>query len=125
MAPRRPSSRERRHALRRRRGALALGCPLALAVALRQVGIEYGLPFGGLLNPDERSIVPRAWGMVHGAGLDPRWFDYPTLVLYVLAPFQAWQGAPSYLTARLVVAAFGVAAISAVATVRRSGARWR
>lgn len=86
---------------------------LALATALRLVGVEYGLPFGGLLNPDERSIVPRAWGMVHGAGLDPRWFDYPTLVLYVLAPFQAWQGAPSYLTARLVVAAFGVAAVAA------------
>src|SRR5439155_7673489 len=63
--------------------------------------------------PDERSIVPRAWGMVHGAGLDPHWFDYPTLVMYVLAPFQAWESGPSYLTARLVIAAFGVGAVAA------------
>ena len=86
---------------------------LGLAAGLRLVGIEYGLPFGSLLNPDEQSIVPRAWGMVHGAGLDPRWFDYPTLVMYVLAPFQAWQGGPSYLTARLVIAAFGVGGVAA------------
>jgi len=86
---------------------------LGLAAALRLVGIEYGLPFGGLLNPDERSIVPRAWGMVHGAGLDPHWFDYPTLVMYVLAPFQAWESGPSYLTARLVIAAFGIGAVAA------------
>ena len=51
--------------------------------------------------------------MVHGAGLDPHWFDYPTLLLYVLAPFQAWQDEPSYLTARLIVVAFGVAAVAA------------
>jgi 4-amino-4-deoxy-L-arabinose transferase-like glycosyltransferase len=90
-----------------------LGAILALATALRLVGIEYGLPFGGLLNPDEQNIVPRAWAMVHGAGADPHWFDYPTLLLYVLAPFQAWQDEPSYLTARLIVVAFGVAAVAA------------
>ncbi len=91
----------------------ALAAVLAAAAALRLVGIEYGLPFGGLLNPDEQSIVPRAWGMVHGRGLDPHWFDYPTLVMYVLAPFQAWEAGPSYLAARLVVAAFGVGAVAA------------
>jgi 4-amino-4-deoxy-L-arabinose transferase-like glycosyltransferase len=95
------------------RAAAVLGAILALAATLRLVGIEYGLPFGGLLNPDEQNIVPRAWAMVHGAGPDPHWFDYPTLVLYVLAPFQAWQDEPSYLTARLIVAAFGVAAVAA------------
>ncbi len=85
---------------------------LALAAALRLTGIEYGLPFP-LLNPDERSIVPRAWAMVHGGGLDPHWFDYPSLVMYLLAPFQAWQDDPSYLAARLtmvVIALGGVAA---------------
>ena len=46
--------------------------------------------------------------MTHGGGLDPHWFDYPSLLLYVLAPFQAWQDEPSYLTARLIVAAIGV-----------------
>jgi 4-amino-4-deoxy-L-arabinose transferase-like glycosyltransferase len=99
--------------LRTFRGRYALAGLLGLAAALRLIGIEYGLPFGGLLNPDEQSIVPRSWAMVHGAGLDPHWFDYPSLVLYVLAPFQAWQGEPSYLTARLVVAAFGVGAVAA------------
>ena len=97
----------------RRPLAVAVAGLLGLAAALRLVGIEYGLPFGGLLNPDERNIVPRAWGMVHGAGLDPHWFDYPTLVLYVLAPFQAWQSEPSYLTARIVIAMFGVGAVAA------------
>ena len=90
----------------------AFAAVLALAAALRLTGIQYGLPFP-LLNPDERSIVPRAWAMVHGGGLDPHWFDYPTLVMYLLAPLQAWQDDPSYLAARLtmvVVALGGVAA---------------
>src|SRR5262245_7094552 len=41
---------------------------LGAAAAIRLVGIQYGLPFGNLLNPDEQSIVPRAWKMVHGGG---------------------------------------------------------
>jgi 4-amino-4-deoxy-L-arabinose transferase-like glycosyltransferase len=90
-----------------------LAAILGLAATLRLVGIQYGLPFGGLLNPDEQNIVPRAWKMVHGRGLDPHWFDYPSLVLYILAPFQAWQDGPSYLTARLVIAAFGVGGVAA------------
>ncbi len=94
-------------------GGRGLAALLALAATLRLVGIEYGLPLGGLLNPDEQNIVPRAWRMVHGGGLDPHWFDYPTLVLYVLAPFQAWQAHPSYLTARVVIALFGVGAVAA------------
>ena len=94
-------------------GLLALAAVLAAAGALRAVGIQYGLPFGTLLNPDEQSIVPRAWKMVHGGGLDPHWFDYPTLVMYLLAPFQAWQGAPSFLTARVVIAVLGLAAVAA------------
>jgi 4-amino-4-deoxy-L-arabinose transferase-like glycosyltransferase len=79
---------------------------------LRIVGIAYGRPFP-LFSPDEKSIVPRAWQMVHGGGLDPHWFDYPTLLMYLLAPFQAWQGAPSYLTARIVVLVLALGAIAA------------
>jgi 4-amino-4-deoxy-L-arabinose transferase-like glycosyltransferase len=90
---------------------LALAAILGLAAVLRLVGIRYGLPFP-LLDPDEASIVPRAWRMVHGDGLDPHWFDYPSGLMYVLAPFQAWQHEPSYLAARLVVAAFGVGAVA-------------
>jgi 4-amino-4-deoxy-L-arabinose transferase-like glycosyltransferase len=97
----------------RRSSAAALAAILALAATLRLVGIEYGLPFGNLLDPDEQNIVPRAWKIVHGGGLDPHWFDYPSLLLYVLAPFQAWQDGPSYLTARLVIAAFGVGGVAA------------
>ena len=90
---------------------LALAAILVLAAALRLVGIQYGLPFP-LLDPDEQTIVPRAWRMVHGGGLDPHWFDYPSALLYVLAPFQAWQHAPSFLAARLVMVAFGLGAVA-------------
>ena len=51
--------------------------------------------------------------MVHGGGLDPHWFDYPTLLMYLLAPFQAWQGSPSYLAARIVVLVLALGAIAA------------
>jgi len=85
---------------------------LAGAAALRLVGITYGLPYP-LLNPDEQSIVPRAWEMVHGGGLDPGWYDYPSLVIEALAPAQLGLDDPSYLAGRLVVVAFGVAGVGA------------
>src|ERR671934_257354 len=91
----------------------ALAALLAGAAALRFVGIQYGLPFGNLLNPDEQSIVPRAWKLVHGGGGDPHWFDYPTLLMYVNAPFQTWQSHPSYLTARIVSVVLGLASVVA------------
>jgi 4-amino-4-deoxy-L-arabinose transferase-like glycosyltransferase len=91
---------------------VALAAILAGAAALRLVGVGYGLPFP-LLSPDEQSIVPRAWKMVHGGGLDPHWFDYPSLLLYLLAPFQAWEHQPSYLAARLVVVVLALGAVAA------------
>ena len=57
--------------------------------------------------------MPRAWKLVHGGGGDPHWFDYPTLLMYVNAPFQAWQDEPSYLTARVVAIALALGAIAA------------
>ena len=51
--------------------------------------------------------------MVHGGGLDPHWFDYPTLLMYLLAPFQAWEAVPSYLAARVVVLVLSLEAIAA------------
>jgi 4-amino-4-deoxy-L-arabinose transferase-like glycosyltransferase len=91
---------------------LALLALLVGAAAIRLVGVQYGLPFP-LLNPDEENIVPRAWRMSHGAGFDPNWFDYPTLLMYLLAPFQNWSDEPSYLAARLVVVALSLAGIVA------------
>src|SRR5436190_8748745 len=91
----------------------ALAAILAGAGLLRVVGIQYGLPFGNLLNPDEQSIVPRAWKLVHGGGGDPHWFDYPTLLMYVNAPFQAWQSQPSYLTARIVGLVLALGSVAA------------
>ena len=110
----RPSSISFRRAADRWSGTAAvLGAILAGAAALRFVGIEYGLPFGNLLNPDEQSIVPRAWKLVHGGGGDPHWFDYPTLLMYVNAPFQAWQDEPSFLTARVVAVVLSLGSIAA------------
>jgi len=51
--------------------------------------------------------------MTHGAGANPGWFDYPTLLMYLLAPVQAVFDEPSYLSARLSVAALGVAGVAA------------
>jgi 4-amino-4-deoxy-L-arabinose transferase-like glycosyltransferase len=92
---------------------VALAAVLAGAAALRIPGLENGLPYATLLNPDEQSIVPRAWQMVHGGGPDPHWFDYPTLVLYLFAPFQAWQDRPSILTARIIVLVLALGAVAA------------
>jgi 4-amino-4-deoxy-L-arabinose transferase-like glycosyltransferase len=91
---------------------LALAALLTGAAAIRVVGVQYGLPFP-LLNPDEENIVPRAWRMSHGGGLDPDWFDYPTLLMYTLAPFQNWSDEPDYLSARLVLVGLAVAGIAA------------
>jgi 4-amino-4-deoxy-L-arabinose transferase-like glycosyltransferase len=91
---------------------VALAAILAAAAALRLVGVTYAHPFA-LFSPDEQSIVPRAWHMVHGGGLDPHWFDYPSLLMYLIAPFQAWEAHPSYLAARLVVIALALGAVAA------------
>lgn len=89
-----------------------LGGLLLLAASLRVPGLSYGLPFP-LLNPDEESIVPRAWSIARGAGLDPGWYDYPSLLFYLLAPFEAFFDEPSYGVARAVVAAVGIAGVGA------------
>src|SRR5438552_19077820 len=69
----------------------ALAAILAGAAALRAVGIQYGLPFGDLLNPDEQSIVPRAWKLVHGGGGDPQRLVLPPLLMYLTALYLATQ----------------------------------
>ena len=90
---------------------IAFAAILALAAALRLVGSRYGLPLS-VLNPDETSIVPRAWRMGHGH-LDPGWYDYPSLLMAVLAPVQAVFGAPALGAARLVAVAIGLGGVGA------------
>jgi 4-amino-4-deoxy-L-arabinose transferase-like glycosyltransferase len=95
-----------------RAAGLALGAILVLAAALRLVGVRYGLPYP-FLNPDEANLVPRAWAIGHGHGLDPRWYDYPSLLMYMQAPFEAVVHAPSYGVARGTAVALGVAGVAA------------
>jgi 4-amino-4-deoxy-L-arabinose transferase-like glycosyltransferase len=96
----------------------ALAAILALAAGLRLTGVRYGLPYP-LLNPDEASIVPRAWELTNGGGLDPGWYDYPTLLIDLLAPVQAFFDEPSYLAARIVAVVIGLAGVAAAAWLGR------
>jgi 4-amino-4-deoxy-L-arabinose transferase-like glycosyltransferase len=95
-----------------RAGVVALGTILVLAAALRLVGIRYGLPYA-FLNPDEASIVPRAFAIGHGHGLDPHWYDYPSGLMYLLAPLEALVHSPSYGLARGVAVVLGLASVAA------------
>jgi 4-amino-4-deoxy-L-arabinose transferase-like glycosyltransferase len=97
-----------------RRASASAGLALLLggAALLRLDGIRYGLPLP-VLNPDEQSVVPRAWSIVHGGGLDPGFYDYPSLLFSLVAPTQIAQEAPSYLGARILVALLGVAGVAA------------
>jgi 4-amino-4-deoxy-L-arabinose transferase-like glycosyltransferase len=90
----------------------ALGAVLALAATLRIVGAGSGLPLP-LLNPDETSIVPRAWELADRVGLDPGWYDYPSLLFLLLAPTQLGLDEPSYATARVVAVALGLLGVAA------------
>jgi hypothetical protein len=58
------------------------------------MGIRYGVP-DPLLNPDEASIVPRAWELANGGGFDPGWYRLPSLLMDVLAPVQAFFDEPA------------------------------
>ena len=95
-----------------RRERLALAGVVAGAAALRVIGAGYGLPYP-LLNPDEASIVPRAWRIGHLETLDPGWYDYPSLLMYLLAPLQALAAEPSYGLARAVAGAIGAVGVVA------------
>ena len=95
----------------RSRPWIVLVAILLLAAVLRLVGIRYGLPLA-VLNPDEASIVPRAWEMGNGQ-LDPGWYDYPSLLMGLLAPVQGLFGSPSYEAARLVAVTIGVGGVGA------------
>ena len=90
---------------------IALAAILALAALLRLVGIGYGLPLP-VLDPDEASIVPRAWRMGHGH-LDPGWYDYPSLLMGLVAPVQSFFGSPSFGAARGIAVLLGLCGVAA------------
>jgi hypothetical protein len=71
---------------------------------------------------DERVFVENVALMVRQGDLDHRYYEYPGLVFYLLAPAVAASGGsgpPAYLAARAVVAAFGVLAVALVFVVGR------
>jgi hypothetical protein len=64
----------------------ALMVVVGIALALRVIGLQYGLP--AVYNPDEVAIVARALSFANGT-LNPHNFLYPTFFFYVLF---AWIG---------------------------------
>ena len=70
-----------------RRVAVALAAISTAGLALRLIGLQFGLP--AVYNPDEIAIVARALTFAKGT-LNPQNFLYPTFFFYVLF---AWIGA--------------------------------
>lgn len=66
---------------------VTLGAIVMIALILRVIGIQYGLP--SVYNPDEVAIMARALSFAKGT-LNPHNFLYPTFYFYVLF---AWVGA--------------------------------
>lgn len=101
----------RRASLRRVRRLALLGV-LVLAAALRFTALDWGLRHP--THIDERVYVENVVKMVEAGDLDHRFYTYPGLFFYLLAPFVAllgsariWTG-DAYLVARGFVATCGV-----------------
>jgi 4-amino-4-deoxy-L-arabinose transferase-like glycosyltransferase len=104
---------------------LALGAIVALGLALRLWGIEYGLPFGYQID-EERLYTRLAVIMLADGDFHPGYFQNPPLYMYVLEAIFALQHGGSdaalligdvpdrrelYLTARIVTAVLGTLGI--------------
>ena len=95
--------------------AAALAAILAAATVLRVIGLDQGLrhpPHG-----DESAFVVNVHRMLDEGDLDHRYYEYPGLFFYLLAPVLGAvmggepPGPSAYLAARGVTAAFGVIAV--------------
>lgn len=101
-----------------------LALVLAVGLALRAWSVSYGLP--DLYHPDEPRIVERAVRF-HQGDLNPRFFNWPSLYMYVMAGvyglvFGASSGGVAgafardpalfYLVGRLVTVLFGTATVA-------------
>ncbi|GBD25328.1 hypothetical protein HRbin30_00646 [bacterium HR30] len=116
---------------------IATGLLALLAAVLRFRGLSWGEPY--VYHPDEHNIVYSALGMVRERSLDPDFFHYPSLLLYLQAVVSAllqlwihadlrtdpavhglgpWDVAPEQfpfvLAGRALVATTGVASVAAV-----------
>jgi 4-amino-4-deoxy-L-arabinose transferase-like glycosyltransferase len=115
---------------------IGLALALLTAALLRFWALPHGIPFS--LQVDEPEVMERAVRMMKTCDLNPHFFDYPTLYMYVEAVvsvfrflFGAMRGqwaalaqAPTadfYLWGRAVTAALGTAT---VLLVYRAGMRW-
>jgi 4-amino-4-deoxy-L-arabinose transferase-like glycosyltransferase len=128
--------REWREASDLRTSRMALAVVLVAAAVLRFWAIHRGIPYA--VQVDEPEIVERAVNMMRSGSLNPHFFDYPGLSLYIqlvvsIARFiagaiggewyslaQATSGS-FYLWGRIVTASFGIAT---VLLVYQAGMRW-
>jgi 4-amino-4-deoxy-L-arabinose transferase-like glycosyltransferase len=114
---------------------------LAVAAALRVWGLHFGLP-NIVTRPDENTIIGAAARFTINGTIDPDFFNYPTLYLYVVGALYAaactaavavgrsatvhacaaaWpiDWTPLFVTARAVTAFAGVASVAAVVAIGR------
>jgi 4-amino-4-deoxy-L-arabinose transferase-like glycosyltransferase len=75
------TEREWREASDMRRSTVLLGVVLAIAAGLRFWRLGAGVPFA--VGVDEPEIVTRAIQMMRSGDYNPRFFDYPSLYIYV------------------------------------------
>ena len=130
------AEREWREASDLRTSRLGLIAVLAAAALLRFWELGAGIPYA--VSVDEPEVVERAFMMMKSGRLNPHFFDYPGLTIYVQlivsilrflagAITGAWtsldQATPEsfYLWGRAVTAAFGVATVMLVYNI---GMRW-
>jgi 4-amino-4-deoxy-L-arabinose transferase-like glycosyltransferase len=119
-----------------KRARLALGLALLAAALLRFWALTQGIGFNP--GPDEPEVMERAVRMIKTGALNPHFFDYPGLYIYVEAAVSVlrfmvgamqgkWAGlaqAPTedfYLWARAITALLGTATVW---VVYRCGLRW-
>ncbi len=71
----------------RRRPCCKIVCSILLVIVAfvpRLIGINWGLP--RIYHPDEPNYVNTVLTMLQTGDLNPRWFNYPSLFLYLLIP---------------------------------------
>jgi 4-amino-4-deoxy-L-arabinose transferase-like glycosyltransferase len=98
---------------------------LLLAAALRIAGLGWGLRHPP--HPDEAVFVDNVALMIRNGDVDHRYYQYPGLFFYMVYPLVFLlphdpPGPSTYLAARALVAAFGVAACALVDTLGRKAA---